>query len=149
MLFRTAVLGLGRAGFTRHCVDFDAASLEVLHLFAAPAKDERVSSLQPQHSRAFLGKLAQQLMNLRLSARVEATILAHIHHGGGGVHQLQNLWGNQPAQPKQSLKLFPDLHHFSRDWICLEAFVCGSSSLSSKCLNVVPALIVLHLAMLS
>lgn len=49
------------------------------------------------HLVAGAGKLAQQLVDLLLGPRVEAGLLAHVHHARPAVRQSQDVVRNQPA----------------------------------------------------
>ena len=82
---------------TWDAMHLNAALLQVLKLFAASAKYIRVATFQPHHSRVFMCKLAQQLMNFVLCPGVKGTLLAHIDHPGPTVYELQNICRNKPA----------------------------------------------------
>ena len=69
----------------------DAALTQVLRLLAAATKDIRVTALQAQHCCARVCKAAQQCMYLVLCARVEALLLAYVHHHCAAVGELQDI----------------------------------------------------------
>ena len=76
---------------TWHAVHTDAAITQVLRLLAAATKNIRVAALEAQHGCARVRKTAQQCVYLILCARVEALLLAHVHHHRAAVDELQDV----------------------------------------------------------
>ena len=155
MLFRTAVLGLGRAGLYWHCVDFECRE-PVRYCIPPPPRPRSYGS--PPFSRS----TREPSRRTGTAARGSPSGCAcgsrdscpHTPWWRQG-SQLQHLCVTSLHNPMHPLKLFPVLHRLSRGWDLFggvhswEAFISGRlySGSTSLSLIVVPTPTVLHLAM--